>query len=151
MKLRLLLILSFLVTLSAYADDARIVIKQKSGNETVLQLAFNPVITFSGEDMVITSNLTTISIPLADVDSYAAYDDASAIRPLTETPQFANGHVVFRGLAQGSEARVYTVDGRLISRHAADASGHADVSIDNLPKGVYVISTPNNNIKIINK
>ena len=57
-----------------YIAENRIVIKQKSGNETVLQLAFNPVITFSGEDMVITSDLTTISIPLADVDSYAAYD-----------------------------------------------------------------------------
>lgn len=99
MKRRLFLILSFLAALSAYADDARIVIKQKSGNETILELATNPVITFWGEDMVVTSDLTSITIPLADVDSYKVYDATSGIEPMAVAPQYANGHVVFRDLA----------------------------------------------------
>ena len=151
MKLRLFLLLMSVATLSAYADDARIVIKQKSGNETVLDLATDPVITFSGEDMVITSSLTTITIPLDDVDSYEAYDEVTGICPLTDAPQFSNGHVVFSGLAGGAEARVYSADGRLMSRHAADTSGYVAVSLDSLPKGTYVISTPNQTIKINNK
>ena len=151
MKFRLLLFISLLASLSAYADDACIVIRQKSGNETVLQMAFNPVITFAGEDMVITSDLTTIYIPLADVDGYTATNGTSSVRPLTGAPLFANGHVVFRGLVRGTVARVYTVDGRLVCQQAADASGCADVSLDSIPKGVYIINTPNNSIKIINK
>lgn len=143
--------MSFLATLSAYADDARIVIKQKSGNETVMELSTNPVITFSGEDMVVTSTLTTITIPLADVDYYKVYDATTAIRPLTDTPQFANGHVVFSGLAKGADVCIYTADGRLVGRHQADTFGHADVSLDSLPKGVYVVRTPDSSIKIINK
>lgn len=151
MKLRLLFVVMFVATLSAYADDACIVIKQKSGNETILELSANPIITFSGEDMVVTSSLTTIAIPLADVDSYTAYDATTGIRPLTDAPQFANGHVLFSGLAKGSDVRIYTADGRLVSHQQADASGHAAVSLDSLPKGVYVIRTPDNSIKIINK
>ena len=141
----------FVATLSAYADDARIVIKQKSGNETVLELSANPVITFSGEDMVVTSSLTTIAIPLADVDSYTACDATTGIRPLTDAPQFANGHVLFNGLSKGADACIYTASGRLVSRQQADATGHADVSLDSLPKGVYVVRTPDNSLKIINK
>ena len=48
------------------------------------------------------------------------------------------------------EARVYTIDGRLVSRQPADASGRVDIILDSLPKGVYVISTPNSKLKILN-
>ena len=150
MKLKLLLILLFIATLSTYADNARVVIKQKSGNETILELATNPVITFSGEDMVVKTNLTTISIPLGDIDNYTAYDGTTDIRSLSDDPQYVNGHVIFSGLAQGAEARVYTIDGRFVSRQPADASGRVDISLDSLPKGVYVISTPNSKLKIMN-
>ena len=140
-----------MVTLSAYADDARIVIKQKSGSETILELSTNPVITFSGEDMVVTSSLTTITFPLADVEYYKVYDETTGIRPLTDAPQFSNGRVSFSNLVRGAEVRVFTTDGRLVSRHAADASGRADVRLDTLSKGMYIVSTPNQTIKIINK
>jgi len=151
MKFPLILILSLLGTLSTFAVDARIVIKQKSGNMTVLGLSSNPSITFSGEAMVVTSNLTTITIPLADVDDYTVNNETAGIEPVKAASQYTNGHVVFYGLARGAEARVYTADGRLVSRHPADASGHADISLDSLPKGLYVITTPNNSIKITNK
>ena len=151
MKYPLILILSLLGTLSTFAVDASIVIMQKSGNKMVLDLSSNPSITFSGETMVITSNLTTITIPLADIDNYTVNDETAGIKPVTMEPQYTNGHVVFQGLAQGAEARVYTADGRLVSRHPADTSGHADVSLDSLPKGSYIIVTPNNKMKIINK
>jgi len=152
MKLLLLPILISLATLSAFADDARLVIKQKSGNETVVQLAFNPVITFSSEDMIVSSDLTTIYIPLSDMDHYKVYDGTSSIRPLKDAPKFANGHVVFSGLVEGTVARVYNVDGRLVGQQSADASGHADISLERLPKGVYIVSTPNNSsIKIVKK
>ena len=71
---------------TAYADEATVVIKQKSGNETVLELSTNPVITFSGENMVITSNITTIMIPMDDIDNYVVRGEGSGIKAVTETP-----------------------------------------------------------------
>jgi hypothetical protein len=153
MKKQLLLFLLALLPLvaSASADDAQIVIKQKSGNETILQLATNPVITFSGEDMVITNDFTTISIPLDDIDNYVASDGTTAIEPVTTLPQFSRGHVIFSGMATGSPVYVRTLDGKVVGKQAADASGKADVSLENLPKGTYIISSQNNSIKVINK
>lgn len=56
-KFTVLLLLLASVQLSL-ADDTTLTIKQKGGNETLLELSTNPVITFEDESMVVTSSLT---------------------------------------------------------------------------------------------
>lgn len=56
-RLTLLLLLLVGIQLSL-ADDTTLTIKQKGGNETLLELSTNPVITFEDESMVVTSSLT---------------------------------------------------------------------------------------------
>jgi hypothetical protein len=140
----------FFVTLS-YADDAKIVIKQKSGNETVFELSTNPIITFLGEDMVITNDFTSISFPLEDIDSYTADNGTTtAIASTKEKPMFENGRILFNGISKGTPISVYSLDGRLISKQMTDAD-KAEVPLISLPKGTYIISVENNKIKVINK
>ena len=150
MKYRLTLFMFFFVALS-YADDAKIVIKQKSGNETVFELSTNPVITFEGEEMVITNDFTSISFPLEDIDSYTADNGTTtAIVSTKEKPMFDNGRILFNGIAKGTPISVYSLDGRLISKQMTDAD-KAEVPLISLPKGTYIISVENNKIKVINK
>lgn len=151
MKKQLLLLVMLLLPILASADEAQIVIKQKSGNETILKLSTNPVITFDGENMVVTSDVIQISIPLGDIDDYVVNEGTTAIEPVTTQPQYSRGHVIFSGVAAGSPVYVHTLDGKVVSKQAADASGKADVSLENLPKGAYIISSQNNSIKVINK
>lgn len=152
MKLRLLLFLSLIAVLPAFADDANLVIKHKGGAETVLLLSTNPVITFKDEDMVVTSDVSSFMIPIEMIESYGASNDVTAIRNITqEHPEYKNGSVVFSGLSRGSEVSIYKADGTLVLLQSADGAGHATVSIASLPKGVYIVSTPNNSMKIINK
>jgi hypothetical protein len=140
----------FFVTLS-YADDAKIVIKQKSGNETVFELSTNPIITFLGEDMVITNDFTSISFPLEDIDSYTADNGTTTpIASTKEKPMFENGRILFNGISKGTPISVYSLDGRLISKQMTDAD-KAEVPLISLPKGTYIISVENNKIKVINK
>ena len=146
-----LLLLVMLLPILASADDAQIVIKQKSGNETILKLSTNPVITFDGENMVVASDVIQISIPLGDIDDYVVNEGTTAIEPFTTQPQFTRGHVIFSGVAAGSPVFIHTLDGKVVAKQAADASGKADVSLENLPKGAYIISSQNNSIKVINK
>ena len=151
MKKLLSLLLLFVAT-TTYADDARIVIKQKSGNETVLELATNPVITFEDEDMVVTNDFTTIAIPLADISYYEVSDGTpTAIAPITDQPKYASGHVIFTDMTKGTSVYVHTLDGKMVSKQTVGASGKVDVSLKSLPKGAYVISTQKNKIKVINK
>jgi len=150
MKYRLIFFMFFFVTLS-YADDAKIVIKQKSGNETVFELSTNPIITFLGEDMVITNDFTSISFPLEDIDSYTADNGTTtAIASTKEKPMFENGRILFNGISKGTPISVYSLDGRLISKQMTDAD-KAEVPLISLPKGTYIISVENNKIKVINK
>lgn len=150
MKYRLIFFMFFFVTLS-YADDAKIVIKQKSGNETVFELSTNPIITFLGEDMVITNDFTSISFPLEDIDSYTADNGTTtAIASTKEKPMFENGRILFNGISKGTPISVYSLDGRLISKQMTDAD-KAEVPLISLPKGTYIICVENNKIKVINK
>ena len=152
MKLRLLLFLSLMVVLPAFAGDANLVIKQKGGSETVLLLSANPVITFEDEDMVVTSDVSSFMIPIDMIESYGTVNDITAIHQITqEHPEYINGSVVFRGLSHDSEVSIYKADGTLVFSQNADGSGHATVSVSNLLKGVYIVRTPNSSMKIINK
>ena len=147
MKIRLLLLfLSFATTI--YAES--IIIKQKSGNETVLELSTNPVITFADESMIVTNDFTTITFPLDDIDSYVV-GETSGIQEMKDSPQFRDGHVVFKGIKEKSSVTAYSLDGKTIRKYAPDNSGVIDVNLRSLPKGAFVISTPNNKVKIINK
>lgn len=150
MKSRLLLLL-LLFSAASYADDAKITIKQKSGNETILKLSTNPIITFSGETMVVTNEFITIIVPLDDIDSYVVKDGTTGIEQPIAEHLFANGHVIFHGLPTGTPIYVYALDGRKVSMIMADYSGKADVSLEQLPKGTYIINALKNSIKVINK
>ena len=150
MKYRLTFFMFFFVVLS-YADDAKIVIKQKSGNETVFELSTNPVITFLGEDMVITNDFTSISFPIEDIDSYTADNGTTtAIASTKEKPMFENGRILFNGISKGTPISVYSLDGRLISKQLI-GTDKAEIPLRNLPKGTYIISVENSKIKVINK
>lgn len=150
MKYRLILLMLFFVTLS-YADDAKIIIKQKSGNETIFELSTNPIITFLGEDMVITNDFTSISFPIEDIDSYTADNGTTtAIASIKGKPMLENGRILFNGIAKGTPISVYSIDGRLISKQLTSAD-KAEVPLSSLPKGTYIISVENSKIKVINK
>ena len=151
MKTSLISLLFLMIGLTAYADDSTIVIKQKSGNETVLELSANPVITFSGENMVITSNITTIMIPMDDIDDYVVCGEGTGIKPVTETPQFVDGNVVFSNIPKGTTVRIHALDGALVRTQTVTLSGPTIVSLDQLNKGCYIISAGEYRIKVIKK
>ncbi|MBQ9650211.1 MAG: T9SS type A sorting domain-containing protein [Prevotella sp.] len=151
MKLRLIISLLLFATWS-YADEARIVIKQKSGNETTLELSTNPVITFEGEEMVITNDFTRISFPLDDVDNYTANNGTTTgITPVKANPQIMDGRIIFSSVPKGTPIYVYSLDGRIVNQLTTDAFGKAEVSLKSLAKGTYIISAEKSKIKVINK
>lgn len=142
----LLLFLCFSATVSAES----ITIKQKGGNETVLDLASHPVITFSGYDMVVTNDFTTISFPLGDIDCYVVDNASSGIRDLPDTPTYRDGHLILHGMKQGSAVQIYTIDGKMVNRMVADGSDYLDIHLGGLPKGTFIIRTPSTSIKVVN-
>lgn len=149
MKIKLFLLL-FLLSVATTIFAESIMIKQKSGNETILDLSTNPIITFSGENMVVTNDYTSITLSLDDIDSYMV-GNTSGIQEVTVAPHFRDGHIVFTGFKKRASVFIYSIDGKMVGKIISDDTGIIDINIGNLPKGAYVISTPNNKIKVINK
>lgn len=150
MKKLLLFALLMMVAANARADNAKLVIKQKSGNETVLALSTNPVITFVGDNMKIENELINISIPIDDIDDYRV-DNPDRIEEQVVKPIMTKGHVIFLGIPKGTTAYVYTPDGKTVCTQKAHDDGTVDFNIDTLPKGMYIIKASNNTIKITTK
>lgn len=150
MKRHLLLLMLFVSSL-CYADDITIVIKQKTGNETVLGLSTNPVITFEGEEMVITNDFTRISISLDDIDQYVVNNTSTGISNQKVNVHYSRGHILLSGIPEGESVQVFSVDGRPVSNQCANASGQIDINLEMLPIGIYIVKAFNQSIKVINK
>lgn len=143
----LLLFLSFATVMHSES----ITIKQKGGNETVLDLSSNPVITFSGENMVVINDFTTISFPLDDIDCYVVGEASTGIKDILEAPRLNEGHIFLKGMSKGMTANIYTLNGKKVGQKSIDESGIIDIFIGHFSKGAYLISTPYHKIKFINK
>lgn len=151
MKKLLTSVILMVFAILAHANyDAKLVIKQKSGNETVLALSTNPIITFVGENMKIENEFINISIPIDDVDNYRV-DNPDRIDKQVIKPIITKGHVIFTGIPRGTTAYVYTPDGKTKSTQKAHDDGTIDFNIDSFPKGTYIIKASNNTIKVTTK
>jgi hypothetical protein len=63
----------------------------------------------------------------------------------------AFGAASVEGLRQGDTVTLYTADGKTLTSVEADSNGRASVSLSSLPKGIFILRTPTQSYKIINK
>ena len=149
-RLFTLLTLLCVLTLSYAADGTNLVIMHNDGNETVVPLESNPVLTFEAEDMVVTSEAFTVSIPISDINYYC-FETTNQVKEHLSAPVIANGHVLFSGLKSHAPATVCTLDGKVVATQKASAAGVVDIDLTTLPKGIYIIATSERKIKVTTK
>lgn len=151
MKKALIILALTSIAIIVRADNvANLVIKQKSGNETILSLDSNPVITFEGEYMNVGNDFTCFSFPIADIDQYSV-SSISDVKEIPVLPRYSNGQVSFNDLPQGSKVVVSTLDGKVIRTIAEDRMSSVTFNLNDLPKGTYIISAANCSFKVVNK
>ena len=126
-----------------------LVVHQTNGTKTMFLLDDAPVITYSGNMLILKTATKEASMPVASVKNVTFEDDSSIPTRINEAAITADG-ILFLQLAAGSEVRVYTVDGRAVSTLKADSSGVAALDLSALPKGVLIIRTPDTTIKVNN-
>ena len=69
----------------------------------------------------------------------------------SQQPTFSFRDAKINGLKAGARVGIYSINGTLVSNINADAQGAASINLSNLPKGVYILRTPNKSFKIINR
>ena len=129
---------------------SNLVITSKSGSKTIVSLDSNPVLTFDGEYLLVSSTHANYSFPMDDIVDYR-FDDTSGISNTSVPAILSNGHVVITGLPNNSFAHVFSMGGEKVMSRQANSEGAVDINIGALPKGVYVVVTQTTKMKIMNK
>lgn len=123
-----------------------------SGKPVVIVLAEHPVITYKGNTLHVKTETTTIDIPVSEITGGSFQDATTGIRTI-EVPDIEkrDGELRFSQLPPSSSIDVFSTGGAKLSSVRVDANGQATVSIDQLPKGTYIVRSASQTIKIANK
>ena len=147
----LLLCMLAVTTSMARAANGEMLTLIVNGSPVAIALAEHPVITYTGNTLHIKTEATSIDIAVADI-SGCSFMDPTGIKPVV-IPDFQanNGELHFSKLPTGSTVEVFTTGGTKLLSTKVDQKGQASVGLDSLPKGVVIIKTTNQTIKITNK
>ena len=156
---------AFLTTptrLSAETIDVQyLVLTQEDGSTAKFALTDYPVITFNeANELVVTCQNEVLT---TDIQRLIAYDIiteqvdnvTTAIGSIQmndditpSRPTIAFGEASFSNLKAGQRITVYTIDGKVVDTVTATQDGTASVQLSSLPKGVYILRSPQGSVKV---
>lgn len=144
----LLAALLLAVSSNLMADDVKCLTITYSDTEQSIPLPVIQKITFEEGYVVVTTTEGKHSYPISILDrmTFTVKDDADAIKALPEKEEnisFEKGILSVKG---NGLLCVYNTSGALVS--IANVKEGANVSLDNLPAGVYVVRMAGKTIKV---
>lgn len=136
--------------------EQALVLQLRDGSRVVYFLETRPKVTFEDGRLVLSASGMEAGYPLDQVRKYTfeMADPTSVSVPGmvgTGGVQVTANGVYFTGLRVGTGVSVYTADGRKVSEVRAEADGGCRVSLQALPKGIYVIRNGVSTLKIMKK
>jgi len=117
-----------------------------SGSEQNISLPIVQKITFEEGYVVVTTAEGKHSYPISVLDKMTFTESEDAIKALPEQAEnltFKDGTLSIKG---DGMLRIYNTSGALIS--IANVKEGANISLDNLPAGVYIVHMGNKTIKV---
>jgi hypothetical protein len=150
-----LMLLVMLMATSAKADNVKYLVLNSGGEETVIALADEPVMTIEESILKVTvAGEEKLSADLSQGLSYKFLaEDPTAIQEVLnkETSRLEQGHVYIAHAKAGETVRVFTVDGKLVASQRINGEGTADIDLTTLGKGLYIVKSAKTSIKVMNK
>lgn len=160
-KLKLLFVAIALFSYShiCHADDTgdeSVILWYTNGEKTCYLLSDKPVITYSGENVVLTATDVDIEVPMDDIERITIDKQTTGIKPdVSGQPQ---GHIAVNsdgaqlsGFEKGMKVYLYQVNGVLISQYTIPESGSLNISLNGMERGIYIIKAGRSTIKIARK
>lgn len=140
---------------TTWADTVKcLVLTESSGTVSKFALADSPIVTYEGNDLVVACNEQTLTIGLEGLKLGFGEMEATSINGIAADGSekvrslFSFGVAQFEGLQPGASVWVYSISGNCLETAKADDNGRVEVSLNNLPKGIYIIGTPTRSFKI---
>lgn len=150
-----LMLLVMLMATSAKADNVKYLVLNSGGEETVIALADEPVMTIEESILKVTvAGEEKLSADLSQGLSYKFLAEVPTAIPEVlnkETSRLELGHVYIAHAKAGETVRVFTVDGKLVASQRINSEGTADIDLTTLGKGLYIVKSVKTSIKVMNK
>lgn len=136
------------------ASSQTLVIWQKDGSKVYYSLDECPKTTFTAEELVITTNNTTINYPLSKIQRYT-YESGSLGINDTKVKGIAISHhgnqITVTGLLSGKSIYLYSIDGKQLLSKQSDGSNRQTLFLSEFPAGVYIIKAETINYKFMKR
>lgn len=157
MKKKILTTLLFLTTAAGAWAEEGVWVEMKDATKQGFLFADNPIITYTADNLVMTTTKVTAEFPFADISklyfdgniTVSAVENASGEN--TQIIRTTNGVVELSGFKGGTEVAVYDIMGKLIQLYETDADGNLSVDLATMSQGIYIIKAQQSTIKILNK
>lgn len=130
-----------------------------NGNEVFFPLADNPVMALSDEELKVESSKDNLSASLKSLSRFYFLENTPSTNigqhnkdiAAQEVPTISNGHIFLRHLPAGTHIRIYTLSGQQLAEKRIPNSGDMEIDMTIYPKGTYIVSMPQGQLKIMNK
>jgi len=145
MKTRLTIITLLLMAVTtAWAQNA-IAVYQQDGKVAKFGFAEKPVVTYTDNNLVISTTQTTVQYPIymlkkMEFDVDWTIDAVEAVKADTQF-SFRDGTLAVRGGEAGSQVYIYTIKGVMVGQYRLDSDGNATIPLSNLSKDFYVVKS----------
>ena len=135
-------------------DENAIAIHQVNGSIITYAFEDKPVISYSGEELVISTRSITVQYPLAYLRKLTLEGDWNRVDGIDQATipgtefSFSDDGANVCGEQPGTPFYVFDTRGMMLHQGIIDANGKADIRMTNLPKGIYIIKTQSTSFKI---
>jgi len=134
------------MVLDGTTNDAgqRMVLLKKDGTKLYYDLHEEPVTTFSGGQLILTTSKTTAYFQLSEIIRYTfegAFDEIGKAKTRGGETVYhqTRDAMSFDGLPKGTLVELYTSDGRKLSSQQTSGDTTTEVSLADQPKGTYYV------------
>lgn len=150
----MLLFIAMLVPQEALADDQTLVLWLKNGQKVFYALSDEPRTTFESGKLVISSNRIRSEYHLSEVLRYTFDGEFTGVDATiadgTGFRQSGDDLDIF-GLAEGTEAKLYSTSGVLLDEQNASGSKSIHFTLANQPAGVYLVKIGEQTLKFMKR
>ena len=147
MKRHLLTTFVLFAAVALWAQNA-VAIHQADGQVATFAFTEKPVVTYSGNDLVLTTTKTSVQYPiykLKKIDFNVSFDDLTGIKAAKEKAdaqfRFRDGTLTVRGGEAGSHVYIYNIKGVKVGQYRLDSDGNATIPLSDLSKDFYVVKS----------
>lgn len=146
-----LLLSATLAPVSAQTAEQALIVEMKSGKKVSFAFRDNPKLSFSGSNLVVNTHLYEFTYDVATIQCYlfGAADPTDITLPTVDGSIVDGNQLLIRLGKAYTIVTVYAVDGKAVLTATTDEQGVANLSLVELPVGVYIVKIDNFSTKIL--